>query len=275
MSLTGNLQKMSSQIDTATDQIQYHLPVGEHQFPLNDYVGKQLKLQFNGKINCIHCQRAIKKSYAQGYCYPCLKKLAICDRCLMSPELCHYDQGTCREPEWGLEHCFKPHIVYLANTSGLKVGITRLVNVPMRWIDQGAVQALPIFQVSNRLQSGLMETIFKNAVADATNWRVMLKGNNPHLDLESHRDVLYNRLETEINQLQQQYPDQIDHLPEAQSISLDYPVESYPSTIRSLNPDKTPQIGGQLMGIKGQYLIFEHGVINIRKYGGYQVEIED
>ena len=41
------------------------------------------------------------------------------------------------------------------------------------------------------------------------------------------------------------------------------------------NPDKSPNFSGKLMGIKGQYLIFEDGtVFNVRTYEGYVVKIE-
>ena len=173
MKYTGNIQKMQTQLN---DTVQYHLPIGEQRVDMNALIGKQIQLQHSTEINCVACGRSIKKSFNQGFCYPCFQSLAQCDSCIIKPEKCHYHEGTCREPEWGEQHCLKDHYVYLANSSGLKVGITRGTQIPTRWMDQGATQALPIFKVQNRLTSGQVEVIFKNHVADKTSWQKMLKG---------------------------------------------------------------------------------------------------
>lgn len=105
--------------------VKYTLRAGEQRLALNDYLGEPLQLEWTGGIACSHCGRATRKSFAQGHCYPCFKRLARCDTCIIKPELCHFHAGTCREPDWGQRFCFQPHIIYLANASGLKVGITR------------------------------------------------------------------------------------------------------------------------------------------------------
>jgi len=192
----------------------------------------------------------------------------------MKPETCHYEQGTCREPEWGEAVCMQDHIVYLANSSGLKVGITRIGQVPTRWIDQGATQAVAIFRVKTRYQSGLVEVMFKNHVSDRTDWRKMLKGVAEPLDLAAERERLLAECAAEIEKLQQQFGvDAIQILPAEPVLSIDYPVQQYPSKVSSLNFDKTAEISGELKGIKGQYLILDIGVINIRKFSGYQIEM--
>ena len=147
MTVTGNLRKMVTELNS---EVQYHLPIGEHRVHLNPLVGKVLSLEFSGQINCIHCDRKTNKSFSQGFCYPCFRRLAACDSCIVSPEKCHFDAGTCREPDWAESNCFVDHIVYLANTSGVKVGITRHSQVPTRWMDQGATQAQPIARVQHR-----------------------------------------------------------------------------------------------------------------------------
>ena len=266
---SGAVRKMKTQL---AEPVKYTMVLGKHEVPLNDYLGKQLQLDYQGVINCIHCGRKTSKSFSQGYCYPCFKRLAQCDMCIMSPERCHYDAGTCREPQWGETHCMIDHTVYLANTSGLKVGITR--DVPTRWMDQGASQAQPIFRVGNRLLSGLVETVFKNHIADKTNWQAMLKGPAQPRDLEQVRGELMAECAAEIDALQQQYGLQSIMVLEGESeIKIDYPVLEYPVKVKSLNLDKTPTVGGTLMGIKGQYLIFDTGVINMRKYGGYSLSL--
>jgi hypothetical protein len=192
----------------------------------------------------------------------------------MRPETCHYAAGTCREPEWGEQFCMQDHIVYLANSSGVKVGITRINQVPTRWIDQGATQALPIFRVKTRLQSGLVEVIFKNHVSDRTDWRKMLKGEAEPLDLLEIRQTLMMACADEITALQEQFgPEAITALDNETILDIRYPVEQYPEKVKSLNFDKTPEITGTLKGIKGQYLILDTGVLNMRKFTGYHVSL--
>lgn len=268
---TGAVRKMKTGL---AEQVQYRLPLGEHEVPMNALIGQQLQLSYEGQINCIACERKTSKSFSQGYCYPCFRRLAQCDSCIVSPEKCHYDAGTCREPEWGETHCLIDHIVYLANTSGLKVGITRHSQVPTRWMDQGATQAQPIFRVSTRLQSGLVETLFKDHVADKTSWQAMLKGDAQPMDLEAERQRLMASCSQNLTRLHEEHGLQaITELQGAQETRISYPVLQHPQKVKSFNLDKVPVVEGTLMGIKGQYLIFDTGVINMRKYGGYQLSV--
>ncbi len=267
---SGTARKMETSLQ---DVVQYRLPLGDTRVAMNELVGADLLLRHEGDIHCIHCDRKIRKSFSQGYCYPCFTRLAQCDSCIVSPEKCHYDQGTCREPQWGEEHCMVEHVVYLANTSGVKVGITRGSQVPTRWMDQGAVQAMPIFRVSTRLQSGLVETAFKSHVADRTNWRAMLKGGVEALDLAAERDRLYEVTAGELTLLQDRFGLQAIQSTTEPAVDINYPVEEYPLKVVSHNLDKTPELRGKLRGIKGQYLIFDNGVINMRKYGGYHLSL--
>lgn len=272
--IAGQLAKM--QTDLPTDEaVRYHLPVGEESVALNPLIGQTIRFSHGGEIFCQHCQRKTRKSYSGGFCYPCSQTLAQCDLCFMKPELCHFDKGTCREPHWGQAVCMQDHIVYLANSSGLKVGITRISQVPTRWMDQGATQALPIFRVKSRYQSGLIEIAFKQHVSDRTDWRKMLKGIAEPMDLLAARDQLMQDCEAEIYNLQTHLGDSaIVPLPAETPVEITYPVTHYPQKITSLNLDKTPQIEGVLLGIKGQYVILDNGVMNIRKYAGYQVAVE-
>lgn len=271
--ISGQLTKMGVQL-TSTNQADYTMRLGEQTMAMNPLLGQNVTLRFQGQINCVHCQRLTKKSFSGGFCYPCSQRLAQCDMCFLKPELCHFEQGTCREPDWGEAVCMQDHIVYLANSSGLKVGITRLNQVPTRWIDQGATQAIPIFRVSSRYQSGLVEVMFKQWVSDRTDWRKMLKGDAEPVDLAAQRDELFTEAETAITELQQQFGETaIQRLPAEPEQQIQYPVLEYPKKISSFNFDKTPEVSGTLQGIKGQYLIFDQGVINIRKFSGYQVEM--
>lgn len=269
LTLVGRLRKMGTQ---PTQPVNYELKLadgagGFQSLALNPLLSKVLSLEFSGNIHCIHCERKTNKSFSQGYCYPCFKKLAQCDTCIVKPETCHYHLGTCREPAWGEAHCFKDHTVYLASTTGLKVGITRETNMPTRWMDQGAIAALPLLKVNNRLASGLIETTLGQTIKDKTAWQRMLKNDVEDLDLIK-----------EAQQVLADYQPQLAALNnlEFETLALEplffeYPVLEYPTKVKSLNLDKTPKIEGQLLGIKGQYLLLDTGVINLRKYAGYEV----
>lgn len=273
-SLEGILRKLHTQLKE-NHQVQYALPVADQLLPLDSYLGYHIQLEWLGHIECIHCSRTTKKSFNQGYCYPCFIKLAQCDKCIMKPELCHYHEGTCREPDWGEQFCMTDHIVYLANSSGIKVGITRATQVPTRWIDQGAIQAVPIFRVATRRLSGLVEDLFRQKVSDRTNWRAMLKGDVEQIDLMAIRQQLFSELSIPIEQLQQAHGiNAIQPLNDVQATQLDYPVRTYPTKITSFNFDKQALVEGRLMGIKGQYLILDSGVINIRKFTGYHISVQ-
>ena len=253
---------------------QYSLPIGDELLPMNAYIGRSVKLSYQGVIHCVACGRETKKSFAQGHCFPCFRRLASCDMCVMKPETCHYAAGTCREPSWGESNCFIPHYVYLANSSGVKVGITRGTQIPTRWIDQGATQALPVFQVSNRLQSGLLEVAIKQHVSDRTDWRKMLKADAEPLDLKAIRDELLDNCASEITAIKsEQGIDEVQALDE-DIVAIKFPVVEYPEKIKSLNFDKQADIEGTLMGIKGQYLILDTGVLNIRKFSGYNIQLD-
>ncbi len=268
---SGPLSKMKVVLD---DPVRYSLVGSDNELAMNSLLGESLTIKYTSDIHCIHCGRSTKKSFNQGYCYPCFSTLAQCDLCIVRPEQCHFDAGTCREPEWALTHCMQDHIVYLANSSSLKVGITRKSQIPTRWIDQGAVQALAIFKVKSRFQAGLIEVILKSHVSDKTSWQQMLKRSAENVDLEGARNQLLEKTLDQIEALRQRFgEDFLEILPANNPLAIQYPVTEYPLKVNSFNLDKTPRISGVLQGIKGQYLIFDSGVINIRKYGGYVVDI--
>jgi len=265
----GALSKMATQLDAP---VQYAFRLGDEQIAVNPMIGKTVRLEFLGAIHCSHCGRKTKTSFSQGYCYPCMQKLAQCDLCIMSPERCHYDAGTCRDPAWGEQFCMTDHVVYLANSSGIKVGITRATQIPTRWIDQGATQALPIMRVATRQQSGFVEDLLRSQVADKTNWRALLKGDAAPVDLLHVREQIFDACAGGITALQERFGLQAVQPLNAQSVvEIRYPIEGYPAKITSFNLDKNPVAEGTLLGIMGQYLMFDTGVINIRKYTAYQI----
>lgn len=267
----GTVRKLHSRLESP---VRYQLPLGDILTPMNELLGRTMRLRYTGKIHCVHCGRLSNKSFNQGYCYPCFQKLAQCDSCIIHPEKCHYDQGTCREPAWGEEFCMQDHIIYLANSSGVKVGITRATQIPTRWIDQGAVQALPIIRVRSRLQSGSLEVIFRQHVTDKTNWRDMLREGDQIVDLVAERDHLLAICDNDIKDTEQRFGfHAVSILTGITPVDISYPVQGYPQKIASFNLDADALVEGTLLGIKGQYLMFDTGVINIRRFSGYDIEI--
>lgn len=270
MKTTGYIQKLVGKI---TEPVEYFLPIGLKKILLSALIGEVITLNFLNKIECIACHRIIKKSFQQGYCFPCSQKLAQCDLCIIKPERCHYHLGSCREPEWGAAHCMIPHIVYLANASGLKVGITRHHQVPTRWIDQGAIQALPIFEVPSRRISGFVEVALASFIADKTHWQKMLKNHATVLDLRKEFDDRKERIMQSLKPVYEQFGEKaIRQLPNAIETKIIYPVLMYPEKVQALSFDKQENITGKLLGIKGQYLLLDSGVLNIRKFSGYHME---
>ena len=159
----------------------------------------------------------------------------------------------------------QPHILYLAFTSGIKVGVTRKSQVPTRWIDQGATSAIEIIEVPNRYLAGLSEVKLKEYYKDKTNWREMLKNNTNNIDLEKERLKCINHLPVDVKKY-------IDN--NIKTSKILYPVNKYPETPKSLNIIKTEKFTGKLIGLKGQYLIFEDStVFNVRSNEGVVVNI--
>ncbi len=268
-----NLDKM--EVELQNGKAIYKVVTPKGTLVVNDLIGKELKLISHKEINCTNCGKKTAKSYSGGYCYPCSIKLAECDMCILRPETCHFDRGTCREPQWGLTNCMIPHYVYLANSSGLKVGITRTSQIPTRWIDQGATQALPILRVGTRYQSGVFEKLFSSEVNDKTDWRKMLKGPPEEIDLKAKRDELFELFGDDIDELERKFgSDHVSILEQEEVVDIEYPVLAYPEKVSSFSLDKAEVVGGRLQGIKGQYLIFDVGVINIRSHTGYKVHLE-
>ena len=279
--ITGHLRKMQVHYEDSSKPVEYSLYLTDAEgnlldesIALNAYLGQKIKIEYNQSIHCVACGRKTNKSFNQGHCFPCFKSLASCDQCIMSPEKCHYEQGTCREPQWGLDNCMQTHYVYLANSSGLKVGITRGSQVPTRWVDQGAIQALPIFKVSSRYYSGLVEVLYKGEISDRTQWQRMLKGQVEEIDLLQKQHELYERFSQQVSDLATDLPeDSIVHLDNDAMTEICYPVLEHPQKVKSFNLDKQALVEGALIGIKGQYLILDTGVINIRKFAGYEVTV--
>ena len=255
------LKKMLSDIG---NPIQYYLDMEADFINLNQILDRKISIKFL-KYQCLSCSKN-KKIFRQGYCYDCFYKMPQTGDWVMRPELstAHLDKED-RDLDYEKKVQLKPHIVYLANSSSVKVGVTRKTQVPTRWIDQGAHEAITLVEVPNRYLAGITEVALKDYVSDKTNWRKMLTNTITDSDLVAEKERLSAFIPDEVKQYLGN---------KNEEIHLDFPVLKYPLKVKSLNLDKTPEFSGVLKGVKGQYLIFEDGsVFNVRSYEGYFVEL--
>jgi hypothetical protein len=254
------------QISSGTARASYRLAfLDGSEEVLDGLIGRGLVITPTGEVECRHCGAVGRRSFGQGYCYDCFTTLARCDLCVVSPDRCHYHQGTCREPEWGERFCMTPHRVYLANSSGIKVGITRRGGETRRWLDQGAIQGLPIFEAATRQAAGLMEVRIGALYPDRTDWRRMLRPDVPVLDLEAAARA--------IDEAGLKLPDGITPVDRTEAQELAYPLDRVPPRLEALALEDG-SITGNLLGMKGQYLVLTSGVWNVSRYSGYLASVE-
>ena len=260
MTAQGNLHKMFTQF---CEPIGYRLQLGEDTILVNDLLGKKINVEFDGRINCVACGNQTKKAFGQGFCYPCFANAPENAECILRPELCEGHLGGGRDQEWEQKHHVQPHYVYLALSSGLKVGITRETQIPTRWIDQGASSAIILAEVPYRRLSGEIEVALKEFYSDRTNWQRMLKNQVLEADLVTIKGEAASRLSDDLRK----------YVTDDQQVwNLNFPALDTPQKVKSLKLDKFPSIEGVLTGVKGQYLILDNlNVINIRSHSGYFV----
>ncbi len=244
--------------------VDYYLNLEDDRLPLNEWLGNTLTLSYLGEKRCIACGRKTNKTFNNGYCYPCFTKLPENDLCIVKPHECHFDQGTCRDEQFGQTHCMIPHYVYLALSSEVKVGLTRKHNQLKRWVDQGAIRAIPIAEVPTRRMAGELEVHLSQYLPDKTNWRKMLKGDVREVDLLALREEVYAYFPEAFKPFQ---------LREDEWVEITYPMLESLEKITSFSLDKAESVGGKLIGIKAQYLIFDTGVFHVKKHAGYQVRV--
>ncbi|SHG02005.1 Protein of unknown function [Arenibacter palladensis] len=262
MQYQGVLRKMQTEL---ADPIQYYLIFDGDFLNLNQVLNKELTISFI-KYQCLNCGED-RPIFRQGFCRTCFYEIPTAGDWIMRPELstAHLDQED-RDLEYEKKVQLQPHIVYLANSSNIKVGVTRKSQVPTRWIDQGAHEAIEIVEVPNRYLAGVTEVALKEHIGDKTNWRKMLTNDVDDEDLVAYR----NKLKKYIPEEAAAY-----YIESNTETHLEFPVLQYPKKVKSLNLDKTPTYTGVLKGIKGQYLIFEDStVFNVRGSEGYVVSLD-
>ena len=259
---------MLSQLNS---EVEYTLPLYETTQPslnieLNQLIGRTIKISFSGIINCVVTGKKIRKAYGEGMSYDAFKSSPLAVESIIRPELSKIHLGVAlRDYDWEMEHHMKPHIVYLSKTAGNKVGVTKESQIPIRWIDQGAIQALIIARVPYRQAAGAIEISLKKHISDKTNWRKMLQNEINQDSLLSIRDELFSKVENEYRQYL---------VIEETLYDINFPVIKYPEKVKSLTLDKVPEIEEKLVGIKGQYLLFENDLVfNVRRHSGYLIEL--
>ncbi|MBI9041574.1 DUF2797 domain-containing protein [Lutibacter sp.] len=256
------LKKMMTELN---EEVHYYLEVENDFLNLNQLLNKQIEISFEG-YECLCCGLN-KKIFRQGFCYDCFYSSAQVGDWIMKPELstAHLDIED-RNLAYEKSVQLQPHVVYLALSSDVKVGVTRKTQIPTRWIDQGASKAIEIVEVPNRYLAGITEVALKNHVSDKTSWQKMLKNDVLEADLIEERE----KLKAFIPEEAQPY----FLANNGKVVEINYPVLQYPTKISSLNLEKTPLFLGKLVGIKGQYLIFDDfTVFNVRNSEGYKVII--
>lgn len=269
MMYTGELRKMRVTNDTP---VTYSLPLVSMQaettteVSINEWIGQPVSIKHTGNIYCRICGKKTKKSFGEGMCYYHFKNSPESSECIIRPELCEGHLGLGRDPEWEREHHVQPHVVYLALSSGVKVGVTRQTQVPTRWIDQGASAAIVLARVPYRQLAGLIEVALKEHLTDKTPWQRMLKHEVARgVDLHAEKA----RIGALVPEVYQEYVTESEDITQ-----IEYPVLQFPTKVKSLSLDKMPEIQGVLQGIKGQYWILDEGrVFNIRKHTSYEVEL--
>ena len=262
MRALGILDKMPT---SYIHPVQYFLKLGADTIAVNERVGSSISLRFTGNIYCTICGKKTYKSFGEGMCYNCFSTAPDNAECIIRPELCLAHEHKGRDVQWEVDHHLKPHLVYLALVNETKVGVTRETQVPTRWIDQGANKAIILAETPYRQLAGVIEVSLKAHLSDKTNWMKMLRNEyNQNIDLLKEKERVYNLLDDSLKQYIS---------PNDEILELIYPVQQYPEKVKSISFDKQSEINSKLMGIRGQYLIFEGGnVINIRKHSGYEVE---
>lgn len=262
--MKGQLHKMRV---TQDSPVKYYLEL-ENTICMNDYIGKAIKLSWNGVIQCVSCQKVTKSSFGQGFCYTCFTQSASAAECIIRPELCRAHLGEGRDVAWEEANHNQPHVVYFAQSDIVKVGVTRETQIPTRWIDQGAVAAIKVAETPNRYLAGVLEVALKDHFSDKTNWQRMLRNEvDESIDLVEEKWQLEGILPDDLLQ----YFTEDDTIEE-----FEYPVNQYPTKVKSIALEKLGYVEGILQGIKGQYLLFDGDrVINLRKYSGYMVEFRN
>lgn len=260
--MIGFNRELTHRVDSP---IRYSWRLGEETADVNAWIGKQIDIRFEGKKRCIACGRKVKKLYQNGYCFPCVTQLAETDLCIVKPDQCHFSAGTCRDESYAMAQCLIPHSVYLSVSSQVKVGVTRKNRELVRWVDQGATQAVVIAELPTRKQAGELEAAIATRLPDKTDWRKMVQGSAKKVDLLGVRDEISEWIDPVWRPF---------FIANCTAVDLGYPVLPDASVkALSLSAERSA-VSGRLVGVRGQYLLLESGVFNVRRHAGLLLAVE-
>ncbi len=265
MDISLTLEKMPAWLDD-NGEAHYLLKTDQDFIQMQLLLGRQITIEFANEKYCSNCGNRYEQLYRMGFCQNCFFTAPQAGESIIRPELSRAHEGIeDRDLEFEKSYQLQPHLVYLANSGALKVGVTRESQRPTRWIDQGASQAIVFARTENRYQAGLIEVAMKEHLGDKTPWQRMLKNEIPEVDLLNEKHELKTQLQGDLSQFYSD-DDRLWH--------IDYPVKEYPTKVKSFNLDKEPKIESTLLGVRGQYLIFEGGrVFNVRASTGYRINL--
>ena len=262
MHFQGVVKKMVTELSTP---INYFIEFEDNFIHLNQFIDKLFKFECTG-YSCLSCSES-QNLYRQGFCKSCFFESPLAGDWIMRPELskAHLNIAD-RDLDYEKKIQLQPHVVYLSNTGRIKVGVTRKSQIPYRWIDQGAHEAVELLQTPNRFLAGEAEVALKKYMSDKTNWRSMLKNERDSSNIKSSKDHAKNFIPSNL----------LHYFIDASNVlSIDFPVVEYPDNPKSIKLNKDSFFSGILKGVKGQYLIFEKNqVLNYRAHEGHIFKIE-
>jgi len=258
---SGVIKKM---ISINGDPIRYMLDFENDILFLNQFIGKNINLKKKGYC-CLSCSENIE-IFANGFCKKCFFESPMSGDWVMKPELskAHLEIED-RDLEYEKKIQIQDHIVYLSKTSETKVGVTRSNNKTTRWIDQGAIEAIELIKVPNRYLAGIAEVKLKQKFSDKTNWRKMLTSQINDSNLKNEKDEALEFLGDDFKDY---------FMIDAEVIKFNYQIDIPVDSVKSVSLKKSDEINGKLIGIKGQYLIFEDSsVFNVRSNEGFLIDL--
>ena len=258
---SGVLKKMTSIHD---NPVRYIIDFDNDLIFLNQIIGKKIKIHKTGYC-CLSCFENLQ-IFANGFCKKCFFESPIAGDWIMKPELSKAHLGIeDRDISYEKKVQLQNHIVYLSKTSGIKVGVTRSNNMSTRWIDQGAIEAVVLIEVPNRYLAGVAVVQLKEKFSDKTNWRKMLTSNFEEADIIKNKKIALDELGSEFEEF---------FKTDSEVMKFNYQIDKSIDSVKSVSLKKSDDIEGKLIGIKGQYLIFEDSsVFNVRSNEGYVVDV--
>ncbi len=243
------------------------MPLGRHLVDVNALIGKPLRLSWPGMAECQSCGGIFSELHAQGFCKKCFFDSPLAGASIVRPELSTAHLGKAdRDLEFERAYQLQPHTVYLADSGGIKVGVTRTRQQVTRWLDQGATRAKVLAITENRYEAGLIEVALKAHFSDKTDWRKMLAGLSFDAEFSAAVDRALGAIPAELQRFA--VTDGLEHRAHW-SLAPGFSAKS----VKLSQPGDV--LEGVLAGQRGQYLGFADGrALNVRSHEGLFLSLE-